>query len=87
VLWRPRSTPAVAARTADAPASAMDQLTLDMTVREGGLARVIIEVDDADAARPLVRMQHLLGEEEFIFRPDGDDYSLVDRRMKLRGSR
>jgi hypothetical protein len=64
----------------------MGSLAPDMAAREGGLARVIVEVDDADMARPVVRLQHLLGVEELIFKPEGQGYALVDREMKLRGA-
>jgi len=92
VLWRPWSWPATAPvassqrATSDQRASpAIDLLTRDQAAREGGLARLVVDVDERDLERPVVIFYHLLGVERVVFARDNDRFTPVARSFELRG--
>ncbi|MBN2359798.1 MAG: hypothetical protein JXR83_10120 [Deltaproteobacteria bacterium] len=92
VLWRPWSPAAIApvassqrATAAAGGAPAVDMLTREQAAREGGLARLVVEVDESDPRRPVVVFYHLLGVERVVFARDNDRFAPVSRSFELRG--
>jgi len=92
VLWRAWSQAATAPVASDQRATsdtqhnpAVDLLTRDMAAREGGLARLVVDVDERDLERPVVLFYHLLGVERVVFARDNEKFTPVSRTFEMRG--
>jgi hypothetical protein len=74
VLWRSWSQ------------AASQPLAPDQAAREGGLSRLVVDVDDRDLERPVVLFYHPLGVERVVFARDNDTFAPVSRTFELRGA-
>lgn len=92
VLWRSWSQAATAPVASEQRATsdnrhnpAIDSMTREMAAREGGVSRLVVDVDERDLERPVVLFYHLLGVERVVFARDNDRFTPVSRTFELPG--
>ncbi len=91
VLWRAPNALNTLERSATSGAldtqaqnSRTDKATVDLAAREGGIGRVMVEVDLEDPEKPAVVLEHLLGTERVSFSHADDGWVPHGRKFKMR---
>jgi len=92
VLWRSFNALNAAERTQESRAqdteainSRGDKTTIDVVAREGGIARVLVDVDNSNREKPVVIIGHLLGRERVVFLPGEQDWVPIARHFEFLG--
>ena len=94
ILWRPLNASSMAQLTTrggdtdrDQVNSSADKLSVDLAAREGGIGRVLVNVDRSNPQKPVVTLRHLLGQERVVFTHGDKGWTISSRKFKMRSAR